>query len=243
MLLSAAAIRQCYISFSFVYVIPARLFPHLLCSCFSLRSQAHSHWNTHTRTHVQAWCSIAANLILLAIISCFDFGMLVEHFKRDYRNCRFPDTYRHIYQLNCIVVWARNNTFLFASTLIFKIISWLTTLHPQQTHARSTVLRKCYVFTQIHKVAHNILCHSHMIISYFVKLYFSIFVFEQFVLVFFILTSPEHRAGKLPIFACQDCSTRFRCVAYIDSLSGVHDVCIDSNIKILLKSKWTQFIN
>lgn len=118
MLLSAAAKKQCYISFSFVYVIPARLFPHLLCSCFSLRSQAHTHKNTHRHTStsmVQHCCQFD--------IACYHYLFWFWDANRTHQAWLLKlQILRHIkalYQLNCIIVRARNNAFLFASTLIF----------------------------------------------------------------------------------------------------------------------------
>lgn len=72
------------------------LFQHVyFLTCFVAAFRCalrHTLTKTHTGTHLQAWCSIAANLILLAIITCFDFEMQIEHIKRDYRNYRFSDT-------------------------------------------------------------------------------------------------------------------------------------------------------
>lgn len=56
-----------YIVF-FVCIIPARLFLHLLCRCFSLRSEEHTHKSTHTHTHTR--------MLLHCChfdIACFDF--------------------------------------------------------------------------------------------------------------------------------------------------------------------------
>lgn len=164
-----------YIVF-FVCIIPARLFLHLLCRCFSLRSEEHTH--THTYTHVAA---------LLPLWYClFWFYYLVLDAAAVVKEPPNPPIHTCTYIFNKSYCWAgeirRFSLCLNTYFLNYKLTD--NTTPTTDTHTRSTVLRKCYFFKQMHRVTLNMLLHSHIIIFDFAKLYFSIFVFEEFVLFF-----------------------------------------------------------